>query len=475
MRIGTDEWVSEADARTEHYTGLTAPVRRSWARVPSAGRLGLLVVLAAALPLLTESGFVLRVGINALLFVLLALGLNVVVGYAGLLDLGYVAFYGFGAYTYALLSSEQLGIHLPTELTILVVIIASAGLGYLLGLPSRRLLGDYLAIVTLFFGQAFVEFVTNADRLALPLVGAQNVTGGPNGITNVDRMTLLGIELRSLSAYYYVALGAAVLIILALSNLADSRTGRAWRAVREDPLAAEAMTIPVNRVKLFAFAVGGATAGFTGTIFAAVQQGVFPANFEVLLLIMIYAAVVLGGAGSLPGVVLGAVIIAVLPEVLREPDLARLLFLGVVAVGLVALVRPWWRLLAVSVGTLAVGLAMRPVAVALWPDLVAAPPPAAGPVTRLAGQWVVLVPGQTVVANAAFLLLLAAGLLLVSARPAVRWWSLPPVLYLAAFVWENRLVAEGSITRQLLLGGLLVLMMNVRPHGLLGQPRKEIV
>jgi branched-chain amino acid transport system permease protein len=475
MDIGSDEWVAEHDVRTEAYTGVTAPVRRSWVRLPGGARLAIVVVLAAALPLLTESGFVLRIGVNALLFVLLALGLNVVVGYAGLLDLGYVAFYGFGAYTYALLSSDQLGVHLPTELTILVVVLASAGLGYLLGLPSRRLFGDYLAIVTLFFGQAFVQFVTNADRLALPFVGAQNITGGPNGITNVDRMTLLGVELRSLSAYYYFALAAAALIIVALSNLAASRTGRAWRAVREDPLAASAMTIPVNRVKLFAFAVGGATAGFTGTIFAAVQQGVFPANFEVLLLIMIYAAVVLGGAGSLPGVVLGGVIIAVLPEVLRAPDLARLLFVGVIAGGLVALVRPWWRLAAVSSGTIAIGLVASPLATMLLPDVVSAPPQAAGPVATVLGHWVVLVPGQTLIANTAFVLLLAASLGLVVARPAVRWSALPAVLYLAAFVWENRLVTEGSITRQLLLGGLLVLMMNVRPHGLLGQPRKEVV
>lgn len=475
MQIGTDEWVAESAERTEAFSGLTAPVRRSWQRVPGYGRLGLVVLVAATLPLLTESGFVLRIGVNALLFVLLALGLNVVVGYAGLLDLGYIAFYGFGAYTYALLSSDQLGVHLATELTILVVVVLSAGLGYLLGLPSRRLLGDYLAIVTLFFGQAFVEFATNADRLGLPFIGAQNLTGGPNGITNVDPMTLLGIELRSLPAYYYLALASAALLIIALANLADSRTGRAWRAVREDPLAAQAMTIPVNRVKLFAFAVGGATAGFTGTIFAAVQQGVFPANFEVLLLIMIYAAVVLGGAGSLPGVVLGAVIIAVLPEVLRTPDLARLLFFAVMVGGLVLLVRPWWRLLAITTATLALGFALRPLATAVWPDVVSGPPAGAGPVVTAVGSWVVLVPGQTLIANGAFLLLLAAGLGLVVLRPALRWWALPPVLYLAAFVWENRLVAESSITRQLLLGGLLVLMMNVRPHGLLGQPRKEVV
>ncbi len=455
MSIGTDEWGAEVERRTEIRR---SRVGRLLDRLPPAARLAIFVALAAPLPLLTNSSFVVRVGLNALLFALLALGLNVVVGYAGLLDLGYVAFYGFGAYGYALLSSEQFGVHWPSAVTIVVVVAATTLLGFLLGLPSRRLVGDYLAIVTLFFGQAFGQLLTNLDRLSLPGVdGPLNVTGGPNGITGLDRMQLLGITFVSVRDYYWLLLVVFALVFAGLANLSASRTGRAWRALREDPLAAELMTVPVARLKLLAFAVGGAIAGLTGTIFAAVQIGVFPANFNVTLLIMIYAAVVLGGIGSLPGVVLGAAVISIVPEILRVPGQARLFFYAVVLVTLVAVVRPWWRLVAVLAGTVVFGFVVR--AVAGWPEAFAG--------------WVVLTPDATLLVNAAFVALVAAALALTRVHGAVRTVALVPVLYLAAYVWENRLVSESSVTRQLLLGTVLVLMMNVRPHGLLGTPRVE--
>src|ERR687895_589550 len=160
-RLGTDEWVAEAETRTEQYHGFTAPARRAWDRVTPGARFALFLAVAAAFPFTTDSTFLQRVGVNVLLFALLALGLNIVVGWAGLLDLGCVAFYGFGAYAYAAVSSNQFDWHLPTPLALVIVLVSSALLGLLLGLPSRRLLGDYLAIVTLFFAQIFVVVTNN--------------------------------------------------------------------------------------------------------------------------------------------------------------------------------------------------------------------------------------------------------------------------------------------------------------------------
>src|SRR6266540_1489213 len=196
-------------------------------------RLAVLVAAVAAVPVLGGSQFVIRIGINALLFALLALGLNVIVGEAGLLDLGYIAFYGFGAYGYALLSSNQFHLHWPSELTILLVTVATAGLGLLLGLPSRRLLGDYLAIVTLFFGQMFVQLTTNLDRFKPPWASKPlNITGGPNGIFGVDPMRIGPVHLISQEDYLYLLLGLLAVALVAIHRLVASRTGRAWRAAR---------------------------------------------------------------------------------------------------------------------------------------------------------------------------------------------------------------------------------------------------
>ena len=471
-RVGVDEWVASHEERRERAGRL----REAALRVPPWGWLALFAVPAATLPLLTSSDYVVRVGVNTLLFALLALGLNVVVGYAGLLDLGYIAFYGFGAYMYAFLSSEQFGLHWPTELTIPLVIAASAVLGLLLGLPSRRLLGDYLAIVTLFFAQIFVVLTTNANAITLPWNDRpSDITGGPNGIADIDQMSILGIELDSIERYFWLSLVVFVLVIGGLHLLSESRTGRAWRALREDPLAAEAMTIPVNRLKLLAFAFGAGTAGLTGTLFAAVQVGVFPQNFDLPLLITVYAMVILGGAGSLPGVVIGAAVITITLEVLRDPEQARWLFYGVILLSLGAFVRPWWRL-AVLVGAVAVaGLATRIVVEQFW-DRGAGGESAGGDViSRAVEAWVVLPSNPRLVANIAFVVLIAGVLLLTLLRGWWRFAGMVPVLYLAAFVWENRLVTEPSVTRLLLLGGLLIALMTARPQGLLGTSRVEIV
>jgi branched-chain amino acid transport system permease protein len=470
-KVGVDEWVEQSAERREAYTGLAAPLRTGFDRVPPGAKLGAFALAAALLPALVSSDYVVRVGVNTLLLALLALGLNVVVGWAGLLDLGYIAFYGFGAYGYALLASEQIGVHLPTIPAVLVVLVACALLGLLLGLPSRRLLGDYLAIVTLFFGQVFIELVLNLDRVTLP--GGDepiSITGGTNGIPGVDAMVLFGFELEDPQHYYYLALGLTVLVAIVLHLANESRTGRAWRAVREDPLAAEFMTIPVNRVKLLAFAVGAAVAGLAGTVFAAVQIGVFPANFETSFLILIYAAVILGGAGSLAGAVVGAVVVSVTLELLRDPTQASVVFYGVLLVTLAATLRPPWRLAAVLGALVALGLVLGAVlggdgsvrASGWLADVLNALLVLPEDPSRALGNWL-------------FLGLIAAGLAWSRAPEPARTVLLAPLLYLAALVWELRLVTEPAITRQLLLGLLLVVLMNARPQGLLGRPRVEVL
>ena len=250
---------------------------------------------------------------------MLAVGLNITVGWAGLLDLGYVAFYGFGAYAYAWVSSDHFDLHWPTVPTILAVVAVTALLGLLVGLPSRRLSGDYLAIVTLFFAQMFYELTVNLDRINVPWSDKTlNLTGGPNGIPGIDNMEIFGIDLTSFQDYYFLLLILLAVVVVALHRLNQSRTGRAFRAIREDPLAAELMTIPINWLKLLAFSMGAAVAGLAGTVFAAVQVGTFPQNFQVMLLIMIYAALILGGLGSIPGAILGAVVVGAVPEILRD-------------------------------------------------------------------------------------------------------------------------------------------------------------
>ena len=474
-KIGADEWVERSGERTGRRTGWTAPIVALVERIPPGGQLALAVGATALVPFLSSSDYVVRVAVNTVLFALLALGLNVVVGWAGLLDLGFVAFYGFGAYSYAILSSEQFGLHWPALLSVAAVIALSALLGLLLGSPSRRLTGDYLAIVTLFFAQIFVVLATNADRITLPWNdGPTDFTGGPNGITDIDPIRVLGYSFGSTRSYLWLSLGIFTLVIVALQLVNHSRTGRAWRALREDPLAAELMSMPVNRLKLLAFMFGATTAGLTGTIFAAVQLGVFPGNFELPLLITVYAMVILGGAGSLPGVVIGAVVINVSLELLRDPEQARALFYVAIGLGLLTLVRPWARLAAVVAGTIVFGVVVYQLAEWLRPAWVSGSIEG-GWFADLLDGWVIHPVNSTHLGNVGFVLLIAALITLSELRGLARTILLVPTLYLAAFVWENRLVAEPSVTRILLLGALLIVLMSWRPQGLLGTARVEIV
>ena len=275
-----------------------------------------------------------RIADTALLYVLLAIGLNIVVGYAGLLDLGYVAFFAVGAYIYALLASPHLtqtfpaiaamfpqGLHTPIWLVIPLSAGVAALFGVLLGAPTLKLRGDYLAIVTLGFGEIIRVFLNNLDN---PV----NITNGPKGLALIDPFSIFGVPMgktvvlagfqtTSVAMYYYLFLVLVLFSILISHRLALSRVGRAWMAIREDEIAAKAMGINTRNLKLLAFGMGASFGGVSGALFASFQGFVSPESFTLMESVMIVAMVVLGGLGHLPGVVLGALLLAALPEVLR--------------------------------------------------------------------------------------------------------------------------------------------------------------
>jgi branched-chain amino acid transport system permease protein len=469
-QVGADEWVARQAHRREYLPSWLGDAQRQFERIGWWPRLGIVALAAVALPLLGLGGFQLQVGIDALVICLLAVGLNIVVGWAGLLDLGYVAFFGFGAYGFALLSSGQLGangIHLPAVLSVPIVMIGAAILGLLVGWPSRRLIGDYLAIVTLFFGEAFVEFTTNV---------APNTLGGSNGIVGIDPIGAFGHQITSNKGYYYLLVIVVVLTMAVLRQLDTSRTGRAWRAVREDPLAAASMTIPVNRVKLMAFAFGAVVAALAGTIFAAQQISVFPTDFDTPILILVYAGLILGGAGSIAGAVAGALVVMVIYDgLLRSPADSGYLFYGLILLTLVVKLRPWRRLAAVLAATVALGFAVHAIAGAIWPSAVAGAPQSTGWIGSALRDWVIVPASPAVPGNYAYVLLVCLLIALVQVKGRWRTILLVPTLYLAAFVWETLLAAQPAVTRQLMIGAILIVMMNARPQGLLGTRRVETV
>lgn len=271
----------------------------------------------------------------AALYVMLALGLNIVVGFAGLLDLGYIAFYAVGAYMYALLASPHLtsnfevlaalfpnGFHSSIWLVIPLGAAIAAFFGIVLGAPVLKLRGDYLAIVTLGFGEIIRIFLNNLNA---PL----NFTNGPQGITLIDSVKIAGVDfsrpqeffgiaLPSVYMYYYLFLVLTIIAIVISIRLQDSRLGRAWMAIREDDIAAKAMGINVRNVKLLAFALGATFGGVAGAMFSAFQGFVSPESFALMESIIVLAMVVLGGLGHIPGVILGAVLLAMFPELLRH-------------------------------------------------------------------------------------------------------------------------------------------------------------
>ena len=295
----------------------------------------------------------------AVLFVLLSLGLNIVVGFAGLLDLGYVAFYAVGAYVYALLASPHFNLHLPFWAILPLGALLACVAGVVLGAPTLRLRGDYLAIVTLGFGEIVRIFMNN---LSNPI----NVTNGPKGITLIDSFklgpfdfgrsdVLGGLIFSGPIKYYYLLLGVLLAVIVINRRLQDSRIGRAWVAIREDEIAAAAMGINTRNIKLLAFAMGASFGGVAGGLFAGFQGFVSPESFILMESVMVLCMVVLGGMGHIPGIILGVVLLTLTPELLRDvvvplqnslwgkqlvdPETLRMLLFGLALI-LVMLLRP---------------------------------------------------------------------------------------------------------------------------------------
>jgi branched-chain amino acid transport system permease protein len=281
----------------------------------------LVVALAVIAPLVAPNDYWIGVMARICLYATLALGLNVVVGFAGLLDLGYVAFFGIGSYLYAFLASPHFGLHLPFVVALPIVVVMTAGSGVLIGAPTLRLRGDYLAIVTLGFGEITYLLLLNLDR---PV----NITNGPSGIIDIDPPGLLGYVVNGNTQYYYLFLTVLVAALLASRRLQHSRIGWAWQAIREDELAARVMGINTTVAKLQAFAIGASFAGFAGALLASWQRSVFPENFLFTESINVLAMVIIGGMGSLLGVILGAIVIVALPELFRDLAAYRLLVFG---------------------------------------------------------------------------------------------------------------------------------------------------
>jgi branched-chain amino acid transport system permease protein len=336
-----------------------------WLRGDAHGKwvgLALVAVALAVAPFAIEASVGrtwVRILDFALLYAMLALGLNIVVGFAGLLDLGYIAFYAVGTYCYALLASPHLGLHLPFWIILPLGALLAAVFGVLLGAPTLKLRGDYLAIVTLGFGEIIRIFLNNLDK---PI----NLTNGPQGVNKVDPIQvgdisfgraneIFGIAFPSVHLHYYVFLLLAMLIIMVSIRLENSRLGRAWVAIREDEIAAQAMGINTRNVKLLAFAMGATFGGVAGGLFASLQGFVSPESFRLVDSITVLCMVVLGGMGHVAGVVLGALLLATLPEVLRhtaspvqqhlfgtvilDPESLRFLLFGLALI-LVMLLRP---------------------------------------------------------------------------------------------------------------------------------------
>lgn len=305
------------------------PARR---RTFAIGAIVSLVVILAVLPPILGS-LLTNVLDFAGIFLLMALGLNIVVGHAGLLDLGYVAFFAFGAYVMGVLTSTgPLGIsNLNFWMALPVCVAAGTLWGLLLGFPVLRMRGDYLAIVTLGFGE-IIRILATSDWLA-------PIEGGPQGVLHIPNPVVFGFEMASPQSMYYLVILGSLLAIFVTRRLRDSRLGRQWMAMREDEDVAEAMGINLISTKLLAFAIGAAFSAMAGGIFAARLSNIFPHSFNLLISINALSLIIVGGLGSIPGVVVGALVLVGLPELLREFTEYRLLMYGIVLI-LVMLLKP---------------------------------------------------------------------------------------------------------------------------------------
>jgi branched-chain amino acid transport system permease protein len=336
--------------------GVTSDLAGALRQHPAAKWIGLALIAVALLALpfvLAMAGTAwVRITNLAILFVLLSLGLNIVVGFAGLLDLGYIAFYAVGAYVYALLASPHFNLHLPWWAILPIGAAVACFFGVLLGTPTLKLRGDYLAIVTLGFGEIIRIFLNN---LSEPF----NLTNGPKGITTIDSIKVAGLDFANTTRfgdfavsgtikYYYFLLAVLVVVIVVNLRLQDSRIGRAWEAIREDELAARAMGINTTHMKLLAFAMGASFGGVAGGMFSAIQGFISPESFILNESVMVLAMVVLGGMGNIWGVILGAILLSFVPEILRytvepaqrwmfgrsiiDPEVIRMLLFGLAMV-----------------------------------------------------------------------------------------------------------------------------------------------
>lgn len=286
--------------------------------------LGVLVLGAVMMPM-AANGYVLEVLTNALLMMVLCLGLNIVVGYAGLLDLGYAAFFAVGAYATGVLTT-QFGFNF--WLSIPPALLFAAAAGIVVGVPTLRLRSDYLAIVALGFGEIVRITARNLE-----------ITGGASGIVGIDRPKIFGIELNLVSHYYYIFLGLVVLTCIISGRLERSRIGRAWQFVRHDEDAAAAMGINRVAVKLYAYVVGAMIAALAGCFYAARMTAIAPESFAFSQSVLILLGVVLGGMGKIPGVIIGAFVLSVFPEVFRDAGSLRMLVFAI-ALLLIMLLRP---------------------------------------------------------------------------------------------------------------------------------------
>lgn len=303
------------------------------AAAPRTRRIIPFLVFALAIALLVATPFLpnyhIRVINGLLIYILLGIGLNIVIGYAGLLDLGFVAFYAVGAYTYALLASPQFDLHLPFLLILLIAAFLGMLTGILLGIPVLKLRGDYLAIVTLGFGEIIRIMMNNVDWL----------TGGPQGIARLDKASVFGIEFARPVEIYFLLLVIVFTVAVLVWRMEQSILGKAWAAIREDQDAARGIGINTTNAKLAAFATSASIGSIAGVIFAASQRFVSPESFTLQESVLIVLMIVIGGIGNILGIVAGAAILILLPEVLREFAEWRILFLGLLMIFLI-IIRP---------------------------------------------------------------------------------------------------------------------------------------
>ncbi len=283
----------------------------------------LAIVLAGLVPTILQSTYWVRVLDTAAIYAMMAMGLNIILGYTGLLNLGYAAYFAIGAYMWGILGSPQYGLHWNFWLVFFLAGLTAGVVGYLLAIPGLKLRGDYLALVTIGFGECVRIFANNSELTmsAIGLIGIYPVNIGP-------------IIIKSAQQYYYLLLAICVVMAFFIKRLEDSRIGNAWKAIREDDLAAESMGLDTRRLKLLANFMGAIPAGMAGTIFAALQAYVSPVSFKFIESITVVSMVVIGGRANVFGAILGALILTVLPEPLRGSNFesARILIYGALLV-----------------------------------------------------------------------------------------------------------------------------------------------